>query len=461
MPDGPATTVLHYLRRLVAGRGADETGDDELLARFRARRDETAFAELMRRHGPMVLGVCRRMLHDPNDADDAFQATFLVLVKRGGSLSVIHSVGDWLHGVAVRTALRARIEAAKRRQREREAAAMPASEVSDEFLWSDLRPVLDEEIQRLPARYRAPFVLCHLEGKTNEEAARFLGCPKGTVLSRLARARERLRDRLTKRGVTLSTATLAAVVTERTASAAMPPTLALTTLRAAVSLAATGTAAGIASTPVITLMEGVVHAMFMSKVRIALTVLLAVVLTGVAGVFGYHSLSAETPQEPKPRGEQTKDAKTKSERDDERIAAVELQRKLAPLMQKRLEAAKDQVRSRMEELIAGKTTVDVLLDASVRLAKAQQEMTDKKADQFKILESQLQRMKIVAHVLHARFDAGKANVSEVAQADYYRYDAEILLERFKAKHGGKAPEGEITKALFEGIDVGTFEDIGK
>src|SRR5262249_36198375 len=233
MPDGPATTVLHYLRRLVAVRGSGETTDDELLARFRARHDETAFAELMRRHGPMVLGVCRRILQDPNDADDAFQATFLVLVKRAGSLGVIHSVGDWLHGVAVRTALRARIEASKRRHREREAAVMPPSESSDEFLWSDLRPVLDEEIQRLPARYRAAFVLCDREGKTNEDAARCLGCPKGTVLSRLARAREWLRARLTKRGVTLSATVLAAVVTERTASATVPPALAQTTLRTA------------------------------------------------------------------------------------------------------------------------------------------------------------------------------------------------------------------------------------
>jgi RNA polymerase sigma factor (sigma-70 family) len=461
MPDGPATTVLHYLRRLVTGRSPDETTDDELLARFQARRHEPAFAELMRRHGPMVLGACRRILHDPNDADDAFQATFLVLVKRAGSLGVIHSVGDWLHGVAVRTALRSRSEVAKRRQREREAAAMPASEASDEILWSDLRPVLDEEIQRLPARYRAAFVLCHLEGKTNEEAARSLGCPKGTVLSRLARARERLRARLTKRGVTLSTTVLAAVVTERAATATVPPTLAQTTLRAALSLAATGTAAGIASTQVLTLMEGVVHAMFVSKVKMVVGVLLALVLATGAGVFGYHALAAQPPQDPKPGSEQAKQTKTKTERDDERLAAVALQQKLQPLMQKRLDAVKMQLQARMEELLAGKTTVDVLLSASAHLAKAQQEMTDKKADQFKILESQFQRMKLVAQILRVRFEAGKTNIGEVSQADYYRYDAEIALERFKAKHGGKAPEGEVTKALFEGVEVKKFEDIGK
>jgi hypothetical protein len=138
-----------------------------------------------------------------------------------------------------------------------------------------------------------------------------------------------------------------------------------------------------------------------------------------------------------------------------------LQQKLQPLMQKRLDAAKEHVRARMEELLAGKTTVDVVLGMSARLVKAQQEMTDKEADQFKILETQFQRMKMVAQILRARFEAGKANVSEVSQADYFRYDAEIALERFKAKHGGKAPKGEITKALFEGIDVGEMVNDGK
>jgi hypothetical protein len=334
---------------------------------------------------------------------------------------------------------------------------MPARETSDDVLWRDLRPVLDEEIQRLPACYRTPFVLCHLEGKTNEEVARYLGCPKGTVLSRLARARERLRVRLTKRGITLSTTLLAAVVTERTATATMPPALTATTLRAAVSLAATGTAAGIASIQVLTLMEGVVHAMFVSKLKIAVVVLLAVVLSAGAVLFGYRTLAAEPQQAPKPGSEQAKQTKTKTERDDERLAAVALQQKLQPLMQKRLDAAKELVRSRMEELVAGKVATDVLLSAYVRLAKAQQEITDKPVDHFKILESQFQLMKLTAELLHGRFDAGKTTTGEVAQADYYRYEAEIALERFKAKHGGKAPEGEITKSLFEGVDVKDLE----
>src|SRR5262249_7905966 len=162
-------------------------------------------------------------------------------------------------------ALKARVEAAKRRAREREAAAMPTTSASDDAIWRNLRPVLDEEIQRLPARYRAPFVLCHLEGKANEEAARQLGCPKGTILSRLSRARERLRARLTKRGVALSTAALAALVTEKATSATVSASLSKITLQAGLSLAATGAATGIVSTHVIALTEGVVKAMFVTK----------------------------------------------------------------------------------------------------------------------------------------------------------------------------------------------------
>jgi RNA polymerase sigma factor (sigma-70 family) len=451
MPYSPATSVLHFLRRLVAVRNGDATSDGELVARFVQTHEEAAFAELLRRHGPMVLGVCRRVLGNSADADDAFQATFLVLVRKAGSLGAPESVANWLHGVAHRTALKARTEAAKRHAREREVVEMPAVESSDEFLWSDLKPLLDEEIQRLPARYRTPFVLCHLEGKTNEEAARLIGCPKGTVLSRLARARERLRARLSKRGVTLSGAVLAAAVTERTASATVPAALAATTLRAAVSFAATGAATAIVSTHVLTVMEGVVQAMFMSKVRMAALMVAAVGFLASAGIVGYGALKAGPAQEPKSDPERAREPRS---RDDfeERRAAIELQRKLQPLMEKRLEAVKEQMRCRMEELLAGKTTVDVLLQASASLLKAQQEMSDKPVDRLRMLEMQFQRMKTVHEVLDTRFQAGKANTAETSQAAYFRYDAEIALERYKAKLGNEKPKGELTKSLFDGTD---------
>jgi RNA polymerase sigma factor (sigma-70 family) len=578
MPYSPATTVLHFLRRLIAVRDADATSDGQLVTRFVQLREEAAFAELLRRHGPMVLGVCRRILGDSADADDAFQATFLVLVRKAASLGAPESVANWLHGVAHRTALKARAEAVKRRQREKEAVVMPATSASDELIWRDFRPVLDEEIQGLPARYRAPFVLCHLEGKSNEEAAHLLGCPMGTVLSRLSRAREHLRSRLTKRGITLTAAMLAAIVTEKTASACLSAVLAQTTLQAAVTLA-TG---GVVAAHLLALTKGVIQAMFISKVKFAATVLLGVTVIAGAGSYGYGKLSANgqsaresaqagagnssshpprTVKDQSPEaaekeaerkriqiaqrdayreqwnarrkelleGKTTVDmaaeanrfwgaaeialsenkaerlaaiqaqldrAKTverivrerfdaglakanelalargdrenaegllsdeQKSRDDftERRAAIELQRKLQPLMEKRLEAVKEQIKARAEELVAGKTTVDVLLAASHNLLKAQQEMSDKPVDRLRMLEMHFQRMKMVHDILDARFRAGKNSTAEVAQAAYNRYDAEIALQRFKSKLGNEKPKGELTKELFEGTD---FEEVVK
>ena len=195
MTTGQPQAVLRHLRRLVL-RDDASPADGELLEEFVARRDEAAFEALLRRHGPMVLGVCRRVLSDCNDADDAFQATFLVLIRNAGSLSRPELLGNWLYGVAYRTAARLRAQAAARQRRERQAMHELAAPPAEDPAWREVRSLLDEELNRLPERYRRPFVLCHLEGLTNEEAARRLGCPKGTVASRASRARERLRDRL-------------------------------------------------------------------------------------------------------------------------------------------------------------------------------------------------------------------------------------------------------------------------
>ena len=180
----------------------------QLLQRYTDRRDEAAFSALVARHAPMVLGVCRRMLADPQDVEDAFQATFLVLVRKARALRPHDAVGHWLHGVAYRVALRARSETTRRRSRERTVASIEdlAPAVGGERLGPDfeLRPLLDEELRRLPATYRAAVVLCYLDGQTHEEAARQLGWPVGTVKGRLARAKDLLRDRLTRRGLTLA-----------------------------------------------------------------------------------------------------------------------------------------------------------------------------------------------------------------------------------------------------------------
>jgi RNA polymerase sigma factor (sigma-70 family) len=200
----PANAVLNYLRRVRGPRAATDMTDRALLERFAGQRDEAAFAELVRLHGPAVLGVCRRVLGDAHDAEDAFQVTFQVLAAKGRSLRPGDQLGPWLYGVAYRSALRARSKRARRRERERQAPPTAKTDPADDILWRDLRPVLDEEVQRLPEKYRVPFVLCHVQGQTYEEAAHHLGCPKGTVAIRLSRARERLRNRLTRRGLSPS-----------------------------------------------------------------------------------------------------------------------------------------------------------------------------------------------------------------------------------------------------------------
>jgi RNA polymerase sigma factor (sigma-70 family) len=185
--------------RLPAGGiSGEEPSDGQLLQQFVRFGDQGAFGVLVRRHGPMVLGVCRRVLRHAHDAEDAFQATFLVLVHKAATLAQPNLLAAWLHGVAYRTALHARSRTILRGQREREAASMSPTATGPDNTWSDLREHLDEELQGLPEHYRAPLVLCYLEGKTNIDAARMLGWPAGSISSRLNRARELLRDRLTQ-----------------------------------------------------------------------------------------------------------------------------------------------------------------------------------------------------------------------------------------------------------------------
>jgi RNA polymerase sigma factor (sigma-70 family) len=270
----PRGTVLTYLKQVLAT--ADEASDGQLLERYRHGSDPAAFADLVRRHGPMVLGVCRRILHDAADADDAFQATFLVLLRKAAAIGRGEAVGSWLYKVAYRTALRARHTAARRRAREAPAVVSVEPATADpDPTWRDLRPVLDQELARLPEVYRRPVVLCYLEGKTKEQAARQLGWPTGTVSGRLARAKDLLRHRLTRRGLALPAAALAALLTER-AAVAVPAAL----LERTQSLV-TGTAAPAAAAA---LSHGVMRTMFWHQLKpLALVFLAAVLLGGTGG----------------------------------------------------------------------------------------------------------------------------------------------------------------------------------
>jgi RNA polymerase sigma factor (sigma-70 family) len=236
----PATSLgelVFYLRRLSASRHERDLSDGELLGRFLSSGHEHAFATLVQRHGPMVHGVCRRVLGDGHGAEDAFQATFLVLVRRAASIDRTGPLGGWLFGVAERVARRARSQNATRRCKEREAAAMVKPEAIDAPTWKEVRRVLDEEIAALPEKLRLPIVLCYLEGKSYDQAGLELRWPKSTVAKRLARGREELRQRLTRRGISLSAGAMVTVLAAKANTTAIGAGLTINTVRAVISFA--------------------------------------------------------------------------------------------------------------------------------------------------------------------------------------------------------------------------------
>jgi RNA polymerase sigma factor (sigma-70 family) len=292
--------ILRCVRKLVGAEPSGEVIDRELLRRFALGHEEPAFEALVRRHGRMVLGVCRRVLHNSHDADDAFQATFLVLMRKAGSLDRRGSLAGWLYTVAYHLALKARGRAFRRRVRERQIEDTLAAESPADSLWWELRPILDEEVNRLPEKYRAPVVLCYLEGKTNEEAARELGCPLGTVSSRLARARDLLRTRLARRGLALSSGLFVTALTETAASAAVPPALAQATFGAALAFAAKP-AAGKLPTSAVVLADGLLKALRAGRLKIAAAVCLSMAVIALgSGALIYGARTDSPADDPSP-----------------------------------------------------------------------------------------------------------------------------------------------------------------
>ncbi|HET6572340.1 MAG TPA: sigma-70 family RNA polymerase sigma factor [Fimbriiglobus sp.] len=289
----PTTMVIDVLRSLASD--PDCEPDGELVTRFAESRDPAAFAELVRRHGPTVFGVCRRVLGHVQDAEDAFQAVWLVLARRAVDVRPPGAVGPWLYGVAVRTATKARVLAMKRRHRQL-AAAKP--EAVEDAPPADLGPLLDEELARLPERYRRAVVACDLNGRSRSQAARDLGWPEGTVAARVAKGRELLAARLRQRGVTLSSAALAAVLASA-ARADLPPSLAANAVAAALEFAS---GAASASVPPVSRMlaEGVMRAMSLSRWKLPAVVLMTAGLAAGGVVVASSGGPPEKPRVPDP-----------------------------------------------------------------------------------------------------------------------------------------------------------------
>jgi RNA polymerase sigma factor (sigma-70 family) len=278
-----AHDVLRGLLRGLRQAAPDGQGpsDGDLLESYVACCDDAAFEALLRRHGPMVLGVCRRILGNEADAEDAFQATFLILVRKAANLHSGGLVGSWLYRVAHNTARKARAMSRQRWAREREAAAAVPKEQAAEEAWRQVQALLDEEVSRLPEKYRATIVLCELQGKTIEQAARELGCPQGTLATRLARGRALLGKRLAKHGLALPAGVIAAGLSTGSASAVVPAALLTSTADAARLFAAGQALHGVVPAAVLSLTEGVMKSMFLTRFKIATAVLLV-----AAGVLG-------------------------------------------------------------------------------------------------------------------------------------------------------------------------------
>jgi RNA polymerase sigma factor (sigma-70 family) len=271
--------VLRYLRHFVHTPEWDEQSDGQFLQRFIAQRDEGAFAALLQRHGPLVLGVCRQVLGVEQDAEDAFQATFLVLARKAHTIRQAASLAAWLHRVALNLSRMAKASTARRRAHERQAALMTPPTGAGDVALPDWQPLLHEEVNRLPEKYRVPVVLCYLEGKTHDEAARQLGWPLGTIKGRLARARDLLRDRLARRGLALSGGGLAAALIQGAAWGQIPADLFCQTLRAAVSFARGGAIpTGAVSSQGLTLAKGALQAAGATKLVYVLGLVLSAAL---------------------------------------------------------------------------------------------------------------------------------------------------------------------------------------
>jgi RNA polymerase sigma factor (sigma-70 family) len=292
LPDGirkmaraESSPIFQLIRRVACDQRAQHLSDHDLLRRFVGQRDEAAFHALLLRHGPMVLEVCRGVLANEADAEDAFQATFLILASRAGAVRKGASVGSWLHGVAYRTALTARAQRATRPKHEAGATTRPVPE-PDDPTWRDVRRVLHEEVAGLAERYRGPLVACYLEGRTQDEAAAHLGLGKTTLKERLEHARSLLRAQLVRRGLGPAAVLVAAAWPSASASACLPATLVSSTTKAAGAFAAEqAVSRGVIPVQVAALTEGVMSTMLPTKLKLAMAMWLVVgVLTGVGAL---------------------------------------------------------------------------------------------------------------------------------------------------------------------------------
>jgi len=427
------SSLLEYLRRELPLPGPDLVPDGELLTRFTETKDEAAFELLVRRHGPMVFGVARRLVRNEHTAEDVLQATFLALARQATSLRNKQSIAAWLYRVAVRISLRAR-------QRILVTAPIVASvsDNSNAFEQREVKTAIDSAIDRLPEKLRRAVVLCYVSGHSTEEASRLLDCPKGTILSRLAAAREKLQTELKRKGITVSAVTLSAVLTSELNSASLPVAL------VAIAMKAAGPTAAL--TPiVITLAQGAV-AMSWIKVAVASVVTLT---AGVGLAVGLAGPGRQPPVEkPTSAVKPTVDVpKTEppEKKDKPWIAELEtFQRSVASVvanpadtaikkvMKERAECAILELGLRVDDFAVGRGLLAVCLDAARRSHDSALEVARDPNQELSIRIGYLKILRFMDHLNDARFKAGTIKEQDMLQTKYARLDAEVQL----LKHGG-------------------------
>jgi RNA polymerase sigma factor (sigma-70 family) len=467
MKESPLSGFIRSLRgsRLLAGQADLE--DRQLLERFLAERDETAFELILRRHGPMVLGVCRRVLNNLDDAEDAFQATFLVLVRKARTLHSKELLGKWLFGVATRTACKARTLSARRRKHETVAATKERDRSDNLADRSALSAWIDEEVGRLPEKYRLPVIFCHLQGMTLEEASRKLGWPIGTVSGRLSRARALLKKRIARRAVAPLAGLREAALMENLGFMVVPSTLLRTTLDTAAAMAAGRTAAGAGvSAAVMLLTKGVIHEMFWNQIKTVMVVFLAAgVLGGVSTVvLGQRALPQEEvkkeqakPEEPfkeyvariheqllKPRqippgGDglwKVPEPEPLPGIDDQwlqsALKSARVPESMKTTLQARHDAAEIELDGRWKEFFAGRGTLNILFGACERMLHSEADVSQSKEYQIRLLETHVKRLQKILDANKKRFEEGRIPAQDVAQSEFYYQDAKLRLERAKA-----------------------------
>jgi len=433
------------LVRLLDEGSAASLSEWQLLQQYLTHRDELAFETLVSRFGPMVLGTCRRMLGDTADVDDAFQATFLVLVRRARSLGPTIAVGAWLHGVAVRVSHQARSSAARRGRWEQPGPALEAADPGDNSLLdAELRQILDEEINRLPWKYRAPVVLCYLEGQTHEGAARQLHWPIGTVKGRLARARSLLESRLTRRGLACGSF-MTALAAGHHAQAGVPRFLLATTGRAASRIATGELATHVVSASVARLVQGVLFTMIFQKLKlIALGVAASCLALAGSAALAWQGAGVQPPSQADRRAELMQRARL---RKDVEAVSVPPKTPLRPdpdqdrLRKEIVEAARLAYLAEKTGFEKGQSRPERLQSTSRLLMEAERDAAASPEASLQAVQQHRDRMKDMARIVNE--EAG-ADDADRAEARAFLAQAELLAAQAKEHKSGPAeptPQG--------------------